>query len=102
MDHRARSGALDLERVLAFDEYLAAVLFEFSDQLVHQVSVLHIPLGGVEVSGHLGIALVIRLEPRGIEAALVAGQVSGNPGDIYVLYRVNQMFTKPGIDVIIS
>ena len=72
-DHDTGAGALNTKGVLALDEYLAAALFEFFDKRVHQVGVLHVPLGGVEVAGHLRIALVISLEPRGKETTLVAG-----------------------------
>ena len=83
-DYGTCAWALHSKAVLVLDEYLAAALFEFLDELVHQVGVLHVPLGRVEVARHLGVALMVRLEPRGIQAALLAGQVSGNPGDVHV------------------
>ena len=59
------------------DPDLAASLLKVGNERIHQNCVLGLPAYQVEVAWRLLIALVMRFEPAGPQAGLIASKVSG-------------------------
>ena len=83
-DHDTGARTFHAKTVLVLDMYFAALLLEFVGELVQQPGVFHLPARGIEVAGRLRVILVIRLEPVGPQAALVADECPGQPAHMQI------------------